>query len=72
MYNDPHITMDSFGQDCPQNWQEIADYLNERIDAILAKYGDDAEYSRDCSDEIAQLWESYWNGELTDAPAAIA
>ena len=27
MYNDYHITMDSFGQTCPANWEAIADRL---------------------------------------------
>lgn len=68
--NNMHINMDSFGSDCPANWQEIANYLNECIDAIIDSYGDDAEYSPDCRDEIANLWERYCNGELKDAPVA--
>lgn len=28
------ITMDSFGQDCPGNWEEIADALNAILDNL--------------------------------------
>jgi hypothetical protein len=64
MFNEYHITMDSFGDTCPANWEEIAAYLNDKIDAIVDSYGDEAEYSRDCDDEIRQVWEDYCNGKF--------
>lgn len=63
------ITMDSFGPFCPENWEEIADYLNDKIDEIIDRYGENAEYDPGCEDDIAQLWEDYCRGELPDAPA---
>lgn len=50
------VTVDSFGAEIPQNWEEIADFLNHLIDG-----GYD---SRD-------VWEDYWNGDIPDAPKAI-
>lgn len=38
-----HVTMDSFGSDCPVNWEEIADYLNKLIDDALDDLGKNAE-----------------------------
>ena len=63
-----HITMDSFGSFCPKNWEEIAAYLNDKIDTITDKYGEDAEYDHECVDEIRQVWEDYCNGNFPDAP----
>ena len=63
-----HITMDSFGDFCPANWEEIANFLNDRIDEIVAKYGDGAEYSFDCEVELDRLWEDYCYGNLDGAP----
>ena len=63
MNTDRHVTMDSFGDNCPKNWEEIASYLNEKIDNILDKYGEDADYNPDCTEEIIKVWEDYCNGE---------
>lgn len=68
MFNDHHVTMDSFGDFCPENWEEIAAYLNDKIDAIIGKYGDDAEYDRECFDEVVHVWYDYCNGKFADAP----
>ena len=62
---DRHITMDSFGSDCPNNWEEIADFLNNIID--------EHEPEEDETDENEwhiRLWERYCNGEILDAPEA--
>jgi len=66
-----YITMDSFGQECPKNWDDIAAYLNEKIDS-LPEYDDD----RDMKDAVENIWSEYWNayhsGELPDgAPVPI-
>lgn len=66
MFN--RITMDSFGDFCPTNWEEIASYLNDKIDAIIDSYGDNAEYDPDCADDIRRVWEDYCNGKFDDAP----
>lgn len=62
MYNDYHITAESFGADIPANWEEIADRLNKIIDARNIAEDHDA---------VNELWESYWNGEL-DRPKQIS
>ena len=75
MYNDYHITMDSFGQDCPANWEEIASFLNDVIDKELEACGDDAFDTaawKGLSDEgheiVNSVWERYCNGELPGCP----
>ena len=70
MYNDYHITMDSFGDECPRNWQEIANYLNERIDSmdITDEFG---ELTTDGREAIDDLWERYCAGQIEGAPKPI-
>ena len=66
-----HITMDSFGQDCPSNWEEIAEYLNsiiDNMDDIVDEYG---EITLSGRDKIDALWEQYCAGELGEAPAPV-
>lgn len=55
------ITMDSFGSDCPANWEEIADFLN----AIIMARG-----IEDNHDAINELWEEYCNGDVEGVPEA--
>lgn len=55
------ITGESFGSNCPQNWEEIADFLNEIIE-------EKTDGSKEASEE---LWEDYCNGKIEDAPKAI-
>jgi hypothetical protein len=54
------ITMDSFGSECPSNWEEIAAYLNN----IIEERG-----IQDDRDAIDELWEAYWHDEVKGAPA---
>lgn len=69
MYENLHITMDSFGDNCPENWEEIADYLNDRIEQATFDLDpvEDADEIRDIIDEI---WNGYCercrDGELED------
>ena len=56
------INVDSFGSDCPVNWEEIAAYLN----AIIMEKGIADDY-----DETQTLWEQYCNGDLPEAPKPI-
>lgn len=50
------ITVDSFGSRCPENWEEIADWMNEKIES-----GEDPD----------EVWENYCNGKYPDAPEAV-
>lgn len=46
-----YITEDSFGGNLPENWEEIAEELNQIID------------DRDIADDlnaVNELWEEYW------------
>lgn len=63
MYTNYEITMDSFGDTCPTNWEEIAAYLNDLIEEIP----DD----EDKRDKVDAIWEKYCAGELDGAPAPI-
>jgi uncharacterized protein (DUF2236 family) len=72
MFNEYHITMDSFGSDCPANWEEIADYLNAIIDNLPdITDPDTGNLTPDGREQIDTLWEQYCAGELPDAPAPI-
>lgn len=48
--------VDSFGSRCPDNWEEIVEYLNSRLED-----GEDPE----------EIWETYCSGGYQDAPEAI-
>lgn len=50
------FTAESFGSELPENWEEIADYLNEIAE----------ERGIDNDNEINDLWEEYW-GAVFDA-----
>jgi hypothetical protein len=71
MFNDYHITMDSFGSECPNNWEEIADYLNSIIDSMDGIIDECGELTRDGREEIDALWERYCAGEIKNAPVPI-
>ena len=49
-----YVGMDDFGQDCPDNWEEIAAALNAEIDKI--RFNGDKDKFRD---EVDNLWERY-------------
>lgn len=65
MNMDRMITVDSFGSDCPENWEEIAEFLNE----IIAAH-EPEEDEREENDWHADLWERYCRGEIPGAPEA--
>lgn len=50
------FNVDSFGSRCPENWEEIVDYLNSLLDE---------------EDDMEQIWETYCSGGYPDAPEAI-
>ena len=61
------IDEDSFGSNCPKNWEEIADFLNEIIESRA-----DGDYDVDDMNALSdEVWEQYCNGELKDAPEEI-
>jgi len=72
-----YINMDSFGQDCPANWETIADYLNAQIDALSdITDPDTGDITPDGREAIDAIWTAYWDayhsGTLpADAPAPI-
>lgn len=74
--DDYRITMDSFGSICPANWEEIADYLNDKIDEIISGMVEEDEYGLECCNtdylraKIDALWTACLSGELADAPVA--
>lgn len=57
--------MNSFGSNCPMNWEEIADYLNALLNEKITDDMDEIDI-RDLSDSI---WEAYCAGDLDGAPA---
>ena len=59
-----YFNMESFGSYCPNNWQEIADALNEYAQAVIIE--DDSE-----SDKwfiLDRLWEAWCAGDYRIAP----
>lgn len=71
MFIDYHITMDSFGQDCPNNWEEIADYLNSIIDSMDGITDENGELTLDGREKIDTIWETYCSGDMPEAPKPI-
>ena len=64
-----YINMDSFGECCPANWEEIADYLNDIIRTRIENENSHGEMEQK---EISEsVWEQYCNGDLPDAPEPI-
>ena len=77
MYN-YYITMDSFGDDLPNNWEEIAAFLNGIIEQTLEHTEgafdngyDDTGLSFDGHEIVNRIWENYCNGLLKNAPTPI-
>ena len=48
---------DAFGSDCPDNWEEIVNYLNQKL---ATTYEDEND-----------IFEKYVSGDYSDAPAPI-
>ena len=62
-----HITMDSFGSDLPENWEDIADFLNPILDEKVEKLGSFPERGQ-VIELCNMIWEQYCNGEIDGAP----
>ena len=75
---DYHITAESFGSDLPENWEEIAAFLNEMIDdaldgnpdAFMPGY-DDTGLSAEGHEIIDNICERWCAGEIDGAPEPI-
>lgn len=66
---------ESFGQDLPENWSEIAAYLNSIAESMGIDESNENE--ADNRDMLDSIWEKYWSayhaGELPEnAPKPIA
>ena len=69
-----HVTMDSFGDKCPTNWEEIAGFLNHLIDGELEKAGEVPEYgdiTPEGNEIVFKIWESFCRGELSECPEPV-
>lgn len=62
------ITHESFGSDCPKNWEEIAEYIN---DSIRYRLESDDFNECDLSTIADSFWEAFWQGEFADAPVVL-
>ena len=79
MFEKYYITAESFGDEVPKNWEEIADYLNEKIEAALNSNpglyfepGHDASgLSAEGHDLLDKIWEDYCSGDYPDAPQPV-
>ena len=64
------VNMDSFGDNCPTNWEEIAAFLNPMIEKVIDELGDEAE-DWEIQDETNKIWDAFCNGEIKDCPEPI-
>lgn len=59
MFEKYRFTEDSFGSECPDNWEEITDLLNDRLRAAFEEFdangADDYEYQEAADD----IWEDF-------------
>ena len=60
-----YITADSFGSECPKNWEKIADYLNDKINWMCYLFNDDPKETTD------DYWERFCRGELPECPKPV-
>lgn len=58
------ITADSFGSNLPNNWQEIADSINEYLTELWEAATDEGKNS--FSETVREVWEDYCNHEGID------
>lgn len=56
------ITIESFGADVPNNWEQIADFLNE----IIRERGIEDDHN-----EVNELWDAFWSGRIPGAQDLI-
>lgn len=58
MFEQYMVTMDSFGSELPEDWEEIAQEINEQFENWIENNQDATEV--DAHDESERLWENYW------------
>lgn len=51
-----YFTMDSFGSDCPENWEALCEFLNKKAAAIIGPDDDERE-------KLDQIWEAFCAGD---------
>lgn len=68
-----HLTVDSFGSDCPNNWQEIAAFLNAKIDErIMAAHLTPEELEEEGRNIANDVWDDFGAGLFDgECPAPI-
>jgi len=59
-----YFTVDSFGAECPINWEEIAEALNRIADREVAEV-DNEVYAKEI---VEGIWEAYCMGNLPGVP----
>lgn len=56
-----YFNMDSFGDTCPGNWEEIAAWLNNTLELYCPNFDPDNWEDRDFANK---LWEDFASGDL--------
>lgn len=70
---DTYFNMESFGAMCPENWKEIAEYLNDKLESTAG----DLLHDESCNvkmllkEEAESIWDKYCSGGFLDAPKPI-
>lgn len=66
------IDVDSFGPNVPRNWEEICDFLNAKLDVLLAGLDpDNLEDRREAWEITEKLWNDYSSGDIPGAPVPV-
>lgn len=71
MFEKYRFTEDSFGSECPDNWEEIADYLNDKLKETFTELDKNNAEDHEYSCERDEIWEQYCCGIFSDIPADI-
>lgn len=61
----------TFGAYCPDNWREIADYLNDTARVCGVREDDGGELDLDEEYALDVIWERWSAGAYEDAPEPI-
>ena len=66
------VTMDTFADRCPANWEDVATYLENSLESALVAAGEDpSEYTPDGREIADGIWEKFCAGELQDCPYPV-
>ena len=72
-YND-YIGYADFSVNPPENWKEIAEFLNDMIRALAADVNEielDYDQEVELRHLVQRVWDDYWDGEIDDAPEPV-